>query len=95
MESKKDEIKYPVPVFLNGRPVGTADRRGVVTFTDQSAVDDVVRMMESNAIGLSSKDGKGSSYKDGAIHFTTLGAAEDNKMKAAELAHNKRKGRSL
>lgn len=92
-EDKKP--KYPVDVYLNGKQVGTMDRRGAVTFTDQEAVSQVMKLMDSNAVGLSSKDAKGSTYKDGAVHFTTLGQEEDVKMENHRIQLNKKKGRIL
>lgn len=92
-EDKKP--KYPVPVMLNGKQVGTMDSRGAVTFTDQSAASTVLSMMESKAIGLSSKDGKGNEYKDGSIHFTTLGQEEDIKMENHRIKMAKKKGRMI
>ncbi len=91
----KDNTKYPVDVFLNGKLVGTMDRRGTVTFTDQSAVDQVTKMMASNALGLTSKDSKGTPFKDGAVNFTTLGEDETIKMENRRIQLNKKKGRIL
>jgi hypothetical protein len=92
---KNKEINYPVQVYLNGRNVGTMDSRGTVTFTDSTAVNEVVKMMSTTAVGLSSKDSKGLPYKDNAIHFSSLGKEEDNKMEAARLQSQKKKGRMI
>ena len=94
-ENQEDTTKYPVDVFLNGKIVGNMDRRGIVTFTDQSAVEQVTKKMMSNAMGLSSKDGKGSLHKNGAVHLKTLGEAESNKMENHRLKLEKKKGRIL
>jgi hypothetical protein len=91
----EDNTKYPVDVFLNGKLVGSMDRRGTVTFTDQSAVEQVTKMMATNAIGISSKDSKGLPFKDGACHLTTLGDNETNKMENHRIQLNKKKGRIL
>lgn len=90
-----DKTKYPIPVMLNGKQVGTMDSRGAVTFTDDSAINTVMKMMDSNAIGLSSKDSKGNVYKDGSIHFTTLGQEEDIKMENHKIKMMKKKGRMI
>lgn len=92
---QENKPKYPVDVFLNGKKVGTMDSRGAVTFTDQSAANTVLSMMESKAVGLSSKDTKGNEYKDGSIHFTTLGQEEDVKMENHRIKMAKKKGRIL
>ena len=95
MMSNKEEIKYPVVVFLNGRIVGEMDRRGVVTFTDSSAINDVTRMMAAGAVGLSHNDKTGMPFKDNAVHFNSLGPEEDNKMELKRIQLNKKKGRML
>jgi len=93
MEEK--EIKYPVDVYLSGKKVGTMDRRGEVTITDASAQNTVIDMMESKAVGLSYTDTKGNPYKDGSVHFTTLGKEEEAKMEKHRIELNKKKGRIL
>ena len=90
-----DKITYPAPVMLNGKQVGTMDSRGAVSFTDDSAVATVMKMMDSNAIGLSSKDSKGNLHKEGSIHFTTLGHDEDVKMEHHRIKMQKKKGKLL
>jgi len=91
----ENDTVYPVSVYLNGKIVGTMDSRGAVTITDQSAVETVMKMMDSSAVGLSSRDSKGNVYKDGGIHFTTLGNEEDAKMEHHRIAMQRKKGRIL
>ena len=93
METKQ---KWPVPVYLNGKLVGEMDSRRAVTFMDQSAVETVLKMMESNAVGLSSriKDGKETGVFN-AINIDTLGDDETIKMENHRLNTERKKGRIL
>ena len=89
------EITYPVDVYLNGRKVGTMDRKGVVTLSDYKDTDVVLEMLQKNAVGIMTKDSKGVAYKDGAVHISTLGNEEDAKMENHRIKLNKKKGRIL
>ena len=91
----EEQTNYPVDVYLNGKKVGTMNRRGEVTFTDNSAAATVLSMMESKAVGLSAKDAKGNTYKDGSVHFTTLSQEEEVKMEKHRINMARKKGRIL
>lgn len=90
-----NEIQYPVDVYLNGRKVGEMDRKGVVTLLDYRDTQVVLDLLQKHAVGISNKDSKGTAFKDGAVHLTTLGNDEDNKMEHHRIKLNKKSGRML